>query len=132
MKSASALGRKHVRLSAFVVVVVVAGLVLAVSAGARTTSSSKSPASPGLTSKAATDRIESAGDKGLWARALRPVQQPRTVLHELPELRGCSSISSTTSSQTTSSFPPASVGTSTPSRSTASTSTAPGPRRRST
>ena len=51
MKAASALGRKHVRLSAFVVGVVVAGLVLAVSAGARTNSSSKPDASPGLTSR---------------------------------------------------------------------------------
>ena len=37
--------------------VVVAGLVLAVSAGARTSSSSKPDASPGLTSKGATDRV---------------------------------------------------------------------------
>ena len=36
MKSASALGRRHVRLSAFVVSAVVAGLILSVSAVART------------------------------------------------------------------------------------------------
>ena len=58
MKAASALGRKHVRLSAFVVVVVVvAGLVLAVSAGARTNSSSKPDGLPGLTSKGAAGKV---------------------------------------------------------------------------
>ena len=57
MKSASALGRKRVRLSAFVVVVVVAGLILAVSAAARTSSSSKPHAAPGLTSKGSSERV---------------------------------------------------------------------------
>ena len=72
MKSASALGWKHVRLSAFVVFVVVAGLVLAVSAGARTSSSSKPDASqpaasPGLTSNGAADRVSrpAAGRPGV-------------------------------------------------------------------
>ena len=53
MKSASALGRRHVRLSAFVVSAVVAGLILSVSAGARTKPSSKSNAGPSLTSQGA-------------------------------------------------------------------------------
>ena len=51
MKSASALGRRHVRLSALVVSAVVVGLILSVSAGARTKSSSKRPAAPSLTPK---------------------------------------------------------------------------------
>ena len=62
MKSASALGRKHVRLSAFVVGAVVAGLILVVSAGARTSPSSRAHAAPSPTSKG------SQGSKGSMTR----------------------------------------------------------------
>ena len=51
MKSASALGRRHVRLSAFVVSAVVVGLILSVSAVARTHPNSRAQVAPSLSSK---------------------------------------------------------------------------------
>ena len=110
MKSASALRseacppvrlrRRHV---------VVAGLVLAVSAGARTSSSrSSAKRPPGLTSKGSRhqERPRPAGSRRPGRHALRPVRQPAgACLHELPELRGRVSTPSTTRSRTTSSSP---------------------------
>ena len=74
MKSASALGRKHVRLSAFVVGAIVAGLILSVSAVARTSSSSKADAAPSLTSKG------SQGSKGSMTRPI--ADGPHVTLYD--------------------------------------------------
>src|SRR5262245_20345911 len=78
MKSASALGRRHVRLSAFVLSAVVVGLILSLSAGARTKlgSGSKPTAqvAPSLSSQG------SHGSKGSMARP--SVGAPHITLYD--------------------------------------------------
>jgi hypothetical protein len=74
MKSASALGRRHVKRTAFLVAAVVAGLVLTISAGARTNPSSRSHAAPSPTSKG------SLGTAGGMARP--KAAAPRITLYD--------------------------------------------------